>query len=119
MTPDEEYTLARSAAGVPPSAGRVWTAERLLVSGTGPLRTLRGRDSRLPPKIDDGASALTDAFVSRELRLRRFEDEARVTIDALSVKRLFAVAKLYEGWPPTECPPTTCEGIADTGDVGN
>ena len=65
----------------------------MVESPTGPLRTLRGRDSRLPPKMDDGARARTEAFVSRELRRRpAFEEEARVRMEALSVSRLFAVA---------------------------
>jgi hypothetical protein len=59
-----------------------------------PLRTLSGRLSRLPPKTDDGASARMEAFVSSEFRRRRFEDEARVRIEALSVRILFAVATL-------------------------
>ena len=58
------------------------------------LSTLSGRDSRLPPKIDDGASARTEALVSREFRRRRFEEEARVNIEALSVSKLLAVAVL-------------------------
>ena len=58
------------------------------------LRTLSGRLSRLPPKTDDGARARTDAFVSREFRRRRLEEEARVRIEALSVSILFAVAVL-------------------------
>jgi len=82
------------------------------------LSTLRGRDSRLPPKIDDGARARTEALVSKEFRRRRLDDEARVRMEALSVRRLFAVAVLYvAGWPPLECP-ATCEGIAEGGDVG-
>jgi len=56
------------------------------------LRTLRGRDSREPPNKDEGARARTEALVSRELRRRRFELEARVRMEALSVRRLFAVA---------------------------
>lgn len=61
---------------------------------TWPLSALIGRLSRLPPKTDEGASARTDAFVSREFRRRRFEEDARVSIEALSVSILFAVAVL-------------------------
>lgn len=56
------------------------------------LRMLRGSDSRLPPHNDDGARARTEASVSRERRRRRLEEEARVRMEALSVKRLLAVA---------------------------
>ena len=56
------------------------------------LSTLKGRDSRLPPKSDEGARARTEALVSRELRRRRLELEARVRMEALSVRRLLAVA---------------------------
>lgn len=69
-------------------------AEVLEGSPTWLLRTLSGRLSRLPPKTDDGARARTDAFVSREFRRRRLEEEARVRIEALSVSILFAVAVL-------------------------
>lgn len=58
------------------------------------LRTLRGRDSRLPPNIDAGARARTDALVSSELRRLRFEELASVRIDASSVSTLLAVAEL-------------------------
>jgi len=57
-----------------------------------PLRTLSGRDSRLLPKSEEGAMARTEASVSRERRRRRLEEEARVRIEALSVRMLFAVA---------------------------
>jgi hypothetical protein len=60
-----------------------------------PLRTLSGRLSRLPPNTEAGARALMEAFVSAEFRRRRFEDEARVRMDASSVKILFAVADVY------------------------
>jgi hypothetical protein len=60
-----------------------------------PLRTLRGRLSRLPPKTEAGASALMEALVSAEFRRRRFEDEARVRMDASSVSTLLAVAAVY------------------------
>ena len=56
------------------------------------LRILRGSDSRLPPNREDGASARTEASVSKERRRRRLEDEARVRMEALSVRRLLAVA---------------------------
>lgn len=65
------------------------------------LSTLNGKDSLLPPQSEDGARARTEASVSIDLRRRRFEDEASVRIDALSVNRLLAVAVLYvEGCPP-------------------
>jgi hypothetical protein len=57
------------------------------------LRTLSGRDSRLPPKMEEGARARTEASVSRERRRRRLEEEARVRMEALSVRRLLAVAE--------------------------
>jgi hypothetical protein len=56
------------------------------------LRTLRGRDSRLLPQSEDGARARTEAFVSKELRRRRFEEDARVIIEASSLRTPFAVA---------------------------
>lgn len=59
------------------------------------LRTLRGRLSRLPPQREDGARALTEASVSSDRRRRRLLDDASVSIDALSVKRLLAVAEVY------------------------
>lgn len=105
--PVVEYILLRSAPslaplgctpGIPPS--------------TFELRTLSGRLSRLPPQSEDGASALTEASVSIDLRLRRLLDEARVRIDALSVSKLFAVAVVYVvglfGG-------AKCAGIADAG----
>lgn len=58
------------------------------------LRTLSGRLSRLPPNNDEGARALTEASVSIDRRRRLFEEDARVKIEALSVRRLFAVAVL-------------------------
>lgn len=58
------------------------------------LNTLRGRLSRLPPNSDEGARALTDASVSIDRLLRRFEEDASVRIEALSVRRLLAVAVL-------------------------
>ena len=59
-------------------------------------RTLSGSDSRLPPQTDEGARARTEAFVSSEFRRRRFEDEARVKMEALSLSILFAVAPWYD-----------------------
>jgi hypothetical protein len=59
------------------------------------LKTLSGKLSRLPPHNDDGASARTEASVSKDRRLRRFEDDASVRMDALSVRRLLAVAVVY------------------------
>lgn len=58
------------------------------------LSTLSGRLSLLPPNREDGASARMEALVSREFRRRRFDDDARVMMEALSVKILFAVAVL-------------------------
>ena len=49
-----------------------------------PDKTLRGSDSRLPPHVDPGARARTDASVSM-LRRRRLEDEASVSMLASSV----------------------------------
>lgn len=57
------------------------------------LRRLNGRLSRLPPQSDDGAKARTDASVSIEFLRLRLEDDARVRMDALSVRMLFAVAE--------------------------
>lgn len=62
---------------------------------TMPLRTLSGRLSRLPPNIDAGANALIDALVSKEFRRRRFDDDASVRMEALSVNALLAVAEVY------------------------
>ena len=59
-------------------------------------RTDRGKDSRDPPQTDDGAMARMEAFVSRELRrCGRCDDDARVSTDALSDRRLLAVALRY------------------------
>lgn len=55
-------------------------------------RTERGRDSRLPPNMDAGASARMEAFVSRLFRRRRFDEDANVSTEASSVRMLFAVA---------------------------
>ena len=62
---------------------------------TMPLSTLSGRLSRLPPNIDAGANALIEALVSTEFRRRRFDDDASVRMEALSVNTLFAVADVY------------------------
>jgi len=59
------------------------------------LRTLRGRLSRLPPNREEGARARTEASVSIDRLRLRLEEDARVRIEALSVRRLFAVAVLY------------------------
>ena len=80
-TPDA--LKAEELEGSPPPPPPTWL-----------LRTLSGRLSRLPPKTEDGASARTDAFVSKEFRRRRLDDDARVKSDALSVSMLFAVAVL-------------------------
>jgi hypothetical protein len=56
------------------------------------LSTLRGKLSRLPPQTEDGARALTEASVSIERRRRRLLEDARVKIEALSVRSPFAVA---------------------------
>lgn len=78
------------------------------------LSTLRGRLSRLPPHSDDGARARTDASVSIERRRPRLLDEARVRMDALSVRRLLAVAVVYVvRWFGG----MRCAGIADAGEV--
>jgi hypothetical protein len=63
-----------------------------VLSPTVPLSTLRGRLSLLPPQREDGARARTEASVSKECRRRRLDDEARVRMEALSVRRLLAVA---------------------------
>ena len=64
--------------------------------------------------MDEGARARTEALVSKEFRRLRFDEDARVRIDALSVRRLLAVAVLYvAGWPPPVCGPITCDGIAE------
>jgi hypothetical protein len=57
-------------------------------------------------------------LVSTELRRRRFEDEASVRMDALSVRMLFAVAPWYE--LGCCCWGARCGGIAEGGgDAGN
>jgi hypothetical protein len=54
-----------------------------------------------------------------DLRLLLFEEDARVSIDALSVRRLFAVAVVYVAG----CPPlpwgARCAGKAWRGEEGN
>jgi hypothetical protein len=97
--PGEEYTLMRSALARPTMLGRVSTpwalkAEVFDGSTTLPLSRLRGKLSRLPPKTEDGAKARTEALVSKEFRRRRLEELARVRMEALSFKALFAVAVL-------------------------
>ena len=92
------YRDARSALARPPTEGR----DVLLYMPLGrppspstvavPDSTERGSDSRDAPKMEDGARARTDASVSRLWRRRRFEEEARVRMEALSVRMLFAVA---------------------------
>lgn len=84
--------LARSFR--PRTFGRGWWGAATEFESTLALRTLSGRDSRLPPNKEDGARARTEASVSIDRLLRRFEDDARVRIDALSVSRLLAVAVL-------------------------
>lgn len=99
-TPGFEYTLARSAEARPESEGRpagpavvVNAVEQVVGSRSMFVEsTERGRDSRELPQTEDGAMARTEAFVSRELRRRRFEEEASVRMDALSVSKLPAVA---------------------------
>lgn len=84
------------------------------------LRTLRGRLSREPPHIEDGAIARTEASVSNDLRLLRLLEEANVSIEALSDSRLLAVAIWYVvGCPDAPCG-ARCAGMAEAGDaVGN
>lgn len=104
--PELLYTLARSAEGYPAAGGR--TCSTLEES------TLKGSDSRLPPQTELGAKARIDASVSMLLR-RRFEDDARVKMLALSVRVLLVVVL---------CASETCRGMAegacsdDTGEMG-
>src|SRR5512142_738022 len=78
-------------------------------------RTESGRLSRLPPKTDDGARALTEASVSRDRRRRSLVEEASVRMEALSVRRLFAVAVEYVvGWPGAPAG-ARCGGMAGNG----
>ena len=88
-----------------------------MLDGSILLKTLRGRLSRLPPQSDDGARARTDASVSIERRRPRLLDEARVRMEALSVRRLLAVAEAYVvSWFDG----MRCAGMADAGEaVGN
>jgi hypothetical protein len=66
---------------------------------TVPDKTDNGRDSRLPPNMEAGASAFMDALVSTEFRRRLFEEEAKVRMEASSVRRLLATAEWYVvGW---------------------
>lgn len=56
----------------------------------------RGSDSRDPPQAEFGAIALIEALLSSELRRgARCEDDARVRTEALSLRRLLAVALRY------------------------
>ena len=116
--PEAEYMLLRScpirellpcrAPGVD-----VGTASR----STFALRTLSGRLSRLPPQIEDGARALTEASVSIERRRRRLLEDASVKMEALSVSKLLAVAVVYVVGLPVGA---RCDGMADAGGaVGN
>ncbi len=90
----------------------VWAAGA--IPSTFELRTLRGRLSRLPPQSDDGARARTEASVSMERRRRRLLDEASVKMEALSVKRLLAVAVEYVvGFPAG----ARCAGMAEAGEA--
>lgn len=66
------------------------------------LSTLSGSDSRLPPHREEGARARTDASVSKERRRRRLDEDASVRVDALSVRRLLAVAVAYVVGCPVE-----------------
>ena len=76
------------------------------------LKTLNGSDSRLPPQTLLGARARTEASVSIERLRRRFEDEARVRMDASSDSRLFAVALEYVVGLPVGA---RCGGNAEAG----
>ena len=60
-----------------------------------PERTDNGSDSRLPPNMEAGGIAFIEAFVSTEFRRRRLEEDAKVRIEASSVRTLFAVADWY------------------------
>lgn len=87
----EEYILLRSAPRrelLPCNPGVVGIVEESMLE----LRTLRGRLSRLPPHTEEGARALTEASVSIERRRLRLLEDARVKIEALSVRSPFAVA---------------------------
>ena len=98
MTPEAEIRLARSALSLElgymlPLASRkeavsAWPGWMMV-----PDKTDKGKDSRLPPNMDAGARAFTDAFVSTELRLLRLDDEANVKMEASSVSTLLAVAE--------------------------
>ena len=77
-----------------------------------PERTERGSDSRLPPNMEAGARAFIEALVSTELRRRRLEEDARVRIEASSVRMLLAVAE----WYVVGCPwGARCAGTAVAG----
>ena len=77
-----------------------------------PDKTLRGRDSRLPPQVDPGASARTEASVSM-LRRRRLEDEANVTILALSLDWWMSV--FMDRWRGIAETVLRFDGAGDTG----
>jgi hypothetical protein len=100
----------------PATLGLIWWGAVSILA----LRTLKGSDSLLPPNKEDGARALTEASVSIDLRLLLLEDDASVRMEALSVRRLLAVAVPYvAGWPPLPCG-RRCAGRAfGGGDVGN
>jgi hypothetical protein len=105
--------LVRSAPirGVPPCMPGV---DGMPDASTLALRMLRGRLSRLPPHKDDGARARTEASVSMERRRRRLLEDASVRMEALSVRRLLAVADWYVvGFVAG----ARCAGIAEAGDA--
>jgi len=100
--PGFEYKLARSALARPDMLGRptACVAEKAVVLPDGSRsmlldRTLKGRDSREFPHNEDGASARTEALVSKEFLRRRLDEDARVNIEASSLSMPFAVAALY------------------------
>jgi len=98
--PDRLSGLEPFVIGEPDSSPPPPEPLATLVLLTLPLSKLRGKLSRLPLNREEGASARIEALVSRELRRRRLEEDASVSTDALSVRRLFAVAVLYvTGWP--------------------
>lgn len=78
------------------------------------LNTLNGRLSRLPPHKEEGAKARTEASVSIDRLRLLLLDDASVSIDALSVNKLLAVAVeyvvgLFGG--------ARCAGMAEAGEV--
>lgn len=92
--PVVEYMLVRCCSLPGPVAIRDVDWWRPPLPSTFALSTLKGRLSRLPPQSEDGASARTEASVSMDRRRRRLLEEASVRMEALSVRRLFAVAVL-------------------------